>query len=54
MGLERITELIMNMAKLSEMCVINAIESYENGIIEKIKYLNGQRNLKYFNWRYLI
>ena len=23
------------------------------GLLKKIKYLNGQRNLKYFNWRYL-
>ena len=48
LGLERITEIIMNMAKLSEMCVINAIESYENGIIEKNQIFEWSEKLKIF------
>ena len=30
-----LAEIIMNMANLSEMCVMNALESYEKGIVEK-------------------
>jgi phosphate transport system protein len=48
LGLERITEIIMNMAKLSEMCVINAIESYENGIVEKNQVFEWSEKLKIF------
>ena len=48
LGLERITERIMNMAKLSEMCVTNAIESYENGIVEKNQVFEWSEKLKVF------
>lgn len=48
LGLEHITEIIMNMAKLSEMCVSNAIESYENGIVEKNQVFEWSEKLKGF------
>jgi phosphate transport system protein len=38
----------MNMAKLSEMCVTNAIESYENGIVEKNQVFEWSEKLKVF------
>ena len=38
----------MNMAKLSEMCVMNAIESYENGIITKNQVFEFSEKLKVF------
>ncbi len=45
-GLERLTELIMNMAELSEMCVLNAIESYEKGIVNKTQIFEWSEKLK--------
>ena len=48
LGLQRITEIIMNMANLSEMCVMNAIESYENGIITKNEIFQWSEKLKVF------
>ena len=36
----------MNMAKLSEMCVINAIESYEKGIVKKTQIFEWSEKLK--------
>ena len=38
----------MNMAKLSEMCVMNAIESYEKGIVEKNQIFEWSEKLKIF------
>ena len=38
----------MDMAKLSEMCVLNAIESYENGIVEKNQIFEWSEKLKIF------
>ena len=46
LGLKRITEIIMNMAELSEMCVNNAIESYETGIIEKNQVFEWSEKLE--------
>jgi phosphate transport system protein len=48
LGLKRITEIIMNMAELSEMCVNKAIESYENGIVEKNQVFEWSEKLKVF------
>ena len=48
LGLQRITEIIMNMANLSEMCVMNAIESYENGIVTKNEIFQWSEKLKIF------
>ena len=48
LGIERLTEIIMNMAKLSEMCVSNAIESYENGIVAKNHVFEWSEKLKVF------
>ena len=45
-GLERLTEIIMDMAELSEMCVLNAIESYEKGIVKKSQILEWSEKLK--------
>lgn len=45
-GLEHLTELIMNMAELSEMCVLNAIESYEKGIVNKTQIFEWSEKLK--------
>ncbi|HEX6028653.1 MAG TPA: PhoU domain-containing protein [Nitrososphaeraceae archaeon] len=47
-GLKRLTNIIMDMAKLSEMCVTNAIESYENGIVEKTQIFEWSEKLKIF------
>ncbi len=38
----------MNMANLSEMCVMNAIESYENGIVTKNEIFQWSEKLKVF------
>jgi phosphate transport system protein len=38
----------MDMAKLSEMCVISAIESYEKGIVEKTQIFEWSEKLKIF------
>ena len=38
----------MNMANLSEMCVMNAIESYENGIVTKNEIFQWSEKLKIF------
>lgn len=38
----------MNMAKLSEMCVMNAIESYEKGIVTKNQVFEFSEKLKVF------
>jgi phosphate transport system protein len=38
----------MNMAELSEMCVNKAIESYENGIVEKNQVFEWSEKLKVF------
>jgi phosphate transport system protein len=46
LGLKRITEIIMNMAELSEMCVNNAIESYETGIIKKNQVFEWSEKLQ--------
>ncbi|MGE0242690.1 MAG: phosphate uptake regulator PhoU [Nitrososphaeraceae archaeon] len=45
-GLERLTKIIMNMADLSEMCVLNAIESYEKGIVNKTQIFEWSEKLK--------
>lgn len=45
-GLERLTEIIMNMAELSEMCVLNAIESYEKGFVKKPQIFEWSEKLK--------
>ena len=44
--LERLTEIIMNMAELSELCVGNAIESYEKNIIKKPQVFEWSDKLK--------
>ena len=38
----------MDMAKLSEMCVISAMESYEKGIVEKTQIFEWSEKLKIF------
>ena len=45
-GLDRLTKIIMNMADLSEMCVLNAIESYEKGIVNKTQIFEWSEKLK--------
>ncbi|HET9806100.1 MAG TPA: PhoU domain-containing protein [Nitrososphaeraceae archaeon] len=45
-GLERLTEIIMDMAELSEMCVLNAIELYEKGIAKKTQIFEWSEKLK--------
>jgi phosphate transport system protein len=45
-GLQRLTEIIMDMSKLSEMCVNNAIESYGKGIVEKSQIFEWSEKLK--------
>jgi phosphate transport system protein len=45
-GLERLTQIIMEMAELSEMCVLNAIESYEKGIVKKTQIFEWSEKLK--------
>lgn len=45
-GLERLTKTIMNMAELSEMCVLNAIELYEKGIAKKKQIFEWSEKLK--------
>jgi phosphate transport system protein len=45
-GLERITEIIMNMAELSKMCVLSAIESYEKGTVKKTQIFEWSEKLK--------
>jgi phosphate transport system protein len=45
-GLERLTKIIMNMAELSEMCVLNSIESYEKGIVNKTQIFEWSEKLK--------
>ena len=44
--LERLTEIIMDMAELSEMCVFNAIESYEKNIVKKPEIFEWSEKLK--------
>ena len=44
--LERLTEIIMDMAELSEMCVFNAIESYEKNIVKKPQIFEWSEKLK--------
>jgi len=44
--LEHLTNIIMNMAELSEMCVLNAIESYEKGIVRKTQIFEWSEKLK--------
>ena len=44
--LECYTEMIMNIAELSEMCLINAIESYEKGIVYKTQIFEWSEKLK--------
>ena len=45
--LECYTEMIMNIAELSEMCLINAIESYEKGIVYKTQIFERSEKPKY-------
>ncbi|MGD1834104.1 MAG: phosphate signaling complex PhoU family protein [Nitrososphaeraceae archaeon] len=46
LGLERIKEIINNMANLSEKTVFKAIECYENGIIEKKQIFEWSEKLR--------
>jgi len=45
-GLERLTKIIMDMAELSEMCVLNAIELYEKGIAKRTQIFEWSEKLK--------
>lgn len=45
-GLERIKNLLMDMASLSEMTVTDSIESFENGILMKSKIFDNSENLR--------
>jgi phosphate transport system protein len=45
-GLDRLTKMIMNMAELSEMCVLKAIDSYEKGIVYKTQIFEWSEKLK--------